>query len=540
MGVTRAAGDGLDVGVAAVVTHAPASRALHLAVFLFAILFVSSFDGMWSGKRYAYAADSASYIEMADSLYQQGHPRVTPWDYAEGSADQIPQRLFPPGYPLLVAAFIPVTGSARTAALLPGRLAAILMPVVLLALFAGALNARVLALLSMYVLLTPGVRGWQYLAYSDVSALLVSVLALGALARGLGLLASTRRPLLWCCLAGLAAGCAYGIRNAGIAVLAITAVMLMESLWRRWAWREALAVSAGIVPPLGALLLYNLRTFGQLQPYAMPPSQRAWFLNVVDWARASFTDAGVPWQVAEPLPHWIAPCVLAVALLVIATGFWKLHGDPRRRALLLLLGGYAAGGALLLIASRSRYEWGNTIDERNTLQYTWALAFALTLSVPIVFGAQWVARFGRAALAFMLLMFGMSVYDAWVVGTAPTEWWQELAADTQVINAARAPNIGFQASNQAVLFRIGAGQPVRNVEIGGDDRDLWRALSELRQHAAGRSAQFLLVCDQYTSGYSACGGEGVTGVPAPLCQLVREPSPRVVVCPVSADKNLTP
>jgi hypothetical protein len=522
----------LDIRTGAMVSSSGLNRRLRWGVFLFALLFVAGFDSMWTGKRYAYAADSASYLEMADSLYHEGRPLVTPWDASEGQADEIPQRLFPPGYPMMIAAFMPLTGDARTAALFPGRIAAICLPVLILSLFSGALREKSLALVAVYALLTPGVRGWQFLAYSDVTALAVSVLALGALARGLRLLGDTRRPMLWCAMAGFSAGSAYGIRNAGIAVLAITLVMLVESLWRRRAWRESLAVGLGAIGPLAALWVYNLRTFGQWQPYTMPPSNRAWFLNVVDWTRASFTDSGIPWQLAERLPRFVAPLTLGVVLILLILAFWRLRVDPRRRALFMLLAGYATGGAVLLILSRSRYEWGNTIDERNTLQYTWALAFAFVMAVPILCRPEIVRLLRRLGWVFLAMMGCMSVYDAWSVGTAPVEWWQKLSADPQVLQAARLPSPVYLASNRAVLFRISAGAHVRNVEIGGDDRELKRVLDHVRREAAGRPVRFLLVCDEYTEGYSACGGAPIEGVAAPVCPFVREPSPRVLACDV--------
>jgi Dolichyl-phosphate-mannose-protein mannosyltransferase len=513
------------------------SAAQRWAVFVFALLFVVGFDAMWSGKRYPYAADSASYIEMADTLYHEGHPRVTPWDFEEGKADRIPQKLFPPGYPLLIAAVMPMTGDARTAALIPGRLAAVLIPVLVVWLYAGALPPSVLALFAIYALMAPGVRGWQFLAYSDVPALAVSMLALGALARGLQLVVPARRPLAWCVLAGVAAGCAYVIRNAGIAVLAITAVMIGESLWRRRAWREAAAIVLGAAAPIGGLWAYNLTTFGRLQPYAMPASTRPWYLNVVDWTRATFTDAGVPWQWAEPLPHAVAPVVIGAALVLVAIAFFRLRSDPRRRALLLLTGGYAVGGGLLLVVSRSRYEWGNLIDERNTLQYTWALVFALLIAIPTLWRERGVRRWAWAGRVALAVIGCASAYDAWTVGRAPTEWWQDLASDAAVIAAARVPPGTLQASNQAVLFRIGAGAPVRNLEIGGTDRDLTAALQRIGREAEGRPAQLLLVCDQYTARYSACGGRPLPGVTAPVCHSVRRvPSP-VWLCPVPAQPS---
>jgi 4-amino-4-deoxy-L-arabinose transferase-like glycosyltransferase len=502
------------------------------AVFCFALLFVLSFDAMWTGKRYPYAADSASYVEMAQTLLQDGHPRVTPWDFAEGSADRIPQKLFPPGYPVLIAAASPLTGSVRTAALIPSRLAAVLIPVLILSLFAGAMPTRSLMLLSVYAILTPGVRGWQYAAYSDVPALAVSVLALGALARGLQLVGETRRPLWWCLLAGVAAGCAYAIRNAGIAVLAIAVVMLAEAIWRRRALREAGAVAFGAAAPLAALWAYNLSTFGRLQPYSMPASTRPWTANVADWAGATFTDMGIPWQIAEHLPRVVSMSVIAIIAAVLIAGFFSQRLEPRRRSLLLLVGGYALGGALLLILSRSRFEWGNFIDERNTLQYTWALIFALALALPAVVSERAGVVLARMARLAVLLVLLFAMVDAWRVGTAPAEPWQLLSADAAVVDAARVTDGTLLASNQAVLFRISAGAPVRNVEIGGDDRKLWRALEAIRSAAAGRPARLILVCDGYTKGYSACGGAEVPAVAPPDCVVIRSLPPRVLSCPV--------
>ncbi|MEI8259238.1 MAG: hypothetical protein WCJ30_26520 [Deltaproteobacteria bacterium] len=166
-----------------------------VAALVFGILFVWSYDALLAPVRYPYAADSASYIEMADTLAHEGRPRVTPWDLEFPDRDRIPQRLFPPGFALVVAAFLPLAGDAASAALWPGRLAAALLPVLLLLAFRGVLADRTLALVGALAHATPGVRGWQFLAYSDVTALAVALLALGALAHGLGLAgASAPRP----------------------------------------------------------------------------------------------------------------------------------------------------------------------------------------------------------------------------------------------------------------------------------------------------------------------------------------------------------
>ena len=75
---------------------------------------------------------------------------------------------------------------------------------------------------------------------------------------------------------------------------------------------------------------------------------------------------------------------------------------------------------------------------------------------------------------------------------------------------------------------------MRNFEIGGTDTELHAALQVVQHEASGRPAKLLLVCDQYTRGYSICGGAPVTGKPLPACALVRTLSPRVAVCPIDA------
>jgi hypothetical protein len=199
------------------------------------------------------------------------------------------------------------------------------------------------------------------------------------------------------------------------------------------------------------------------------------------------------------------------------------------------VGGYALGGAVLLILSRSRFEWGNFIDERNTLQYTWALIFALALALPAVVSERAGAVFARFARLAVVLVLGFALADAWRVGTAPTEPWQLLSSDSAVVAAAKVTDGTLLASNQAVLFRISAGAPVRNVEISGDDRNLWRALAAIRGAAAGRPARLILVCDGYTKGYSACGGAEVPAVTPPDCAVIRSAPPRVLSCPVPPD-----
>lgn len=510
--------------------HALDRRAL-FAALLFGVLFVAAYDGLLAHVRYPYAADSASYVEMADSLYREGRARVTPWDLDSPQQDAVPQRLFPPGFPLLVAAFIPLTGDAASAALWPSRLAAVLLPLTILLAFRGALGDRALVLVGCCALAGAGVRGWQFLAYSDVAALPFAVLALGLLARGLGLLRAgpwRAGPLF---VSGVLAGAAYGVRNAGIAVLAAAlAVLAIDALRERRA-RPALTWLLGAFGPLVALAAYNLATFGQLQPYTMPASARHWGLNLRDYALTQVIDLGLPWQMAERTPAMLALVLLGALAAALAWIAWRLRPVPRRQLLLLLLAGYAFGGGLLLVLSRSRFEWGGLIDVRNTLQYTWALllAVALGLREGAGEGSRVLGlRAGGLLLTFLVVTTATEVAS---VRRNGVEFWQVLDQDPVLREAPRRESAAtLLASNDAVLFRIGARRPVRQLEISGTDANFRGSLALLARTAAPREAVLFLVCDEYTHGYSACGGARVPGVAPPACEPLRTTLPRVFRC----------
>ena len=505
------------------------------AALLVGALVILCYDRVLATYRYPYSGDSASYIDMAESLLREGRLLVTPWDVDPGDVDAVPQPLFPPGYAVLIAALTPLAGGdVRRVALYPGRLAAALLPCLVVLLFYGAAGRGALAGVAALTLLSPGVRDWHFLAYSDVPALAIAIVALGALARGLGFLRPTPHALWWLFGAGLAAGVGYTVRNSGLAVLAVSVVALGFARVRALGPpRAALYWLAGAMPPLAALALYNLDVFGQLQPYDMPQSTRRWPANLGDYALAQLDDLGVP----EALLG--SSAVLALALLALlagalALGCWRLRRTPGRQGLLVLLGGYAAAGALLLVASRSRYEWGNFIDNRNVLQYSFAYALGAVVcaeSLPSGRMRRIAAGLGVLAIASLLVT---AARDLSAARGYQQETWLALSQDAAIMAVARAlPKDALVASNAALLFRLGVPRPVRELEVGGDDRSFLGSLAQLRR-AAGqrRPTAFLLVCDQWTVGFSACGAGPADVAIAPSCTPIRVRAPRVLLCAV--------
>jgi len=496
------------------------------------VLVVGGYDLALSHSRYAYSADSASYVEMAQTLVTTGSMRVTPWDVEPVAIDAIPQPLFPPGFALLIAAIARVTSGIASAALVPSRLSAALIPCLFVLLWRPAARAGVLLGLGLWVLLTPGVRQWHYLAYSDVTMLALAIAALGLLYRGLLQRPQRTRqdvgsPWLW---AGLLAGLCYAVRNAGLAVIAASLLTLAYAFCRQWVgWRAVTWWLTGLVGPVGGVLIYNLQTFAVLQPYLMPASTRAWQLNLVDYAREQLVDLG------SPLVH-SAALALGVMVLLFGLGgysWWRCRAargsDYAEHVLLTVTGSYGLCGAVLLVLSRSRYEWGTLIDARNVLQYSFVIALFLLSAVRTLLPA-W-ARTVALGGALTLLLFSatLATRDAVAAYHAPAEPWMVLSEDRALIaTIAAMPPEQLLASNAAPLLRLIAHKPVRQLDLVGEDGDLVAALRELSVVSHERRAVFFLVCDGMAQDFPMCQTQ--QGPPEAHCQSVRLDAPFVARC----------
>ena len=183
-----------------------------------------------------------------------------------------------------------------------------------------------------------------------------------------------------------------------------------------------------------------------------------------------------------------------------------------------------------VVVSRSRYEWGGLIDTRHALQYTFAL---LLVAVAVV---QSCAQSRRARIAATVLAgCGVASLAAVAASTAATEasqpeQMQLLVSDPAVMGPVRAlPADTWLVSNEAVLFRIEQGRAARQSDFGGDDPALLEHLDSLRARVRPRPVAFVLVCDEWTTGISACSDGDAARVALP-CTTLRARPPRVLLC----------
>ena len=504
----------------------PAARrpvgAWHALALLAGVLLVGGYDHLVGEARYAYSSDSASYLEMAQAMRDGRAPGVVPWGLELPDQDVMGQPLFPPGLPLLVALAAPFAGGAKAALALLPRLAAALLPLVLLVVFRGALGDGLLVLLGVAVLCTRGIAYWHYVGYSDVPGLVLAIAALGVAWQ-----AGEARDRRTALLAGLLAGLCYAVRNAGLgAIVAVLCYWVVE-IWReRRAWRPAAAWLTGLLPVVAALKLYNLVEFGTPSPYLMPASTRGFMTNLADWVSAQVGDLRLRAADATALPHGVALLVLVAVGGVCLVGWWRLRASPATR-LARLLAVYVAAGGAMTVLSRTLYEWGGFIDDRHALQYSFALLLTILIGIEAGSGQRY-RRLAGTLLAGLTVWLSAGAVEAALIEREEPEELARLAADPGFIGAVHAlPPETWIASDSAALLRIETSRRVRQSDFGGDDADLAAHLAELARRVAPRPVAFVLVCDRWTRHLSACNADGI---PAAPCALLRSAPPRAAMC----------
>ena len=354
----------------------PAPVAALIAALIFGAAVVALYAGFYSRVFYPFNPDSASYIEAARSLLAgNGLLMAVPYGWA---AEMQVLRLWPPGYPLLIAFGSLLGLEPAEAALWLTRGALALLPA---AIFwavrpaTGTVAALAAAALSSTSL---GLVANAHIASTDAILALLAALSFGALLRGL-----TGRPR-YLALAGFAAGLAVTMRNAALAlVLAEGATLLVMAGARGWRslLRQGALVAAGAAPAVLPLLLWNWLAFGTLTAYAMPPSTRPWLDNLHDAIFALAYGFLPMFRIADlAATHAMLTAsglVIALALLVWMTR----RAAPEHRILMLFAACYVLLGTAMLVVARSRYEWGELISYRHLSQHDVWLAIAIMAGV---------------------------------------------------------------------------------------------------------------------------------------------------------------
>lgn len=169
-------------------------------------------DESFSRIAYAFTPDSAVYIESARHLREgRGFPRAYLWEPSPVSESPPLNRAFPPGYSLAIASLALLGVDEPSAAVAIGRTSAFLAPIVLFLLFRCLVPEGVMFALALSVALSPGFVQGHFRALADFPYLLLAIASIGLFA--------TRDGVRSAVLSGALAGCAYWLRNVGIALL---------------------------------------------------------------------------------------------------------------------------------------------------------------------------------------------------------------------------------------------------------------------------------------------------------------------------------
>lgn len=338
---------------------------------------------------YLYRDPDTSYFLEAARNFLSGHGLVVSAELADWARATVPLSLWPPGYPITIAIGAKLLG-VDPLWLAPKIvwLSWTLLPAALLFVLRPVLSSRSVHVISVIVMLSPGVigNGWQ--AMTDVPFLLLTLISFGLFFRGTE---TGARPLVLL-MSGLFCALAYSYRNVGLAsFIAIGGTYVLLVLLRLVSFRAAFSRltwwAAGASLIVIPLLARNLTVFGSLQPYAMPPSQVGVGKNIRDYAASTLSDIfAVRVYMYQAIENNAICLALAFAILLLAwvtrknlVRVWSdLPASAQERFAILLA--YVVAGISVVIVARSTYEWGEFIGTRHVLQYDWVLfAFSAVL-----------------------------------------------------------------------------------------------------------------------------------------------------------------
>jgi hypothetical protein len=337
---------------------------------------------------FPFSPDSASYFEQARSLVNEGTALVTPYGLEE--LGKAPTALFPIGYPLVLSSFQYIGIDARETSVALSWFSSIVLPFVLYLSFRGALGhlyALVVAALSVS---SPGFLSHSVMGLTDVFSLLLASISVGLI------LNSNSRLLV--VIAGLLAGAAYSVRNAHAALL-VSFVVYFMTIWltdkhnRREVTSSVIIFSIGAAAIVIPLIIRNIVVFGSINPYQMEPSTIGIFENIRTYLQEFIYDVTGHRELGRAAA-WSRPGLSAIVTMFFLVAWRALsswgHLNIKQRRTLLLCSIYSFVGACVVIVARSRYQWGEPINVRHTLQYT--PFFLATIVLFISFSATSVSQ----------------------------------------------------------------------------------------------------------------------------------------------------
>lgn len=484
---------------------------LYASLFVAGAVLVSIYTSVIAPLIYPFiTGDSSQYLEAARNVKAGAGLMVTA-KLQQYDTDLVPLRIFPPGYPLVIAIVSYLGLPVASAALWVSRLSWMIAPVATVFCLRNFLGTHVAIMCGLLVVASPGLAHVGLRAMSDATFLVITLFGFGLLVRSV----RSQTPDRLVVVSGLLAGVGYAFRNAGTAVLvaglaSLAAAAITGVLGPRGALRRALVWLGGALLVVGPLWIRNVTVFGRLQPYTMPPSELGLLRNARSFLGSLLMDVTSARFVAEIAWDYRRLLVLAPLMVLGFAVGWKYRWpgwrpEVRFTAVLLVL--YLTAGSCMVVLARTIYRWGEPITERFVIQYSWtvlALVFALLggeglrrgsktwMTTVVVFVALLI---GRGAHLAELVQREAAVQEALAtpgdlatrVGRLPQRRVDILqgvfAKDEVILNLVRElPAGAFLASNFADVFRIETERRVRDLPLL--TRERWASAETLLEEVA--------------------------------------------------------
>lgn len=380
---------------------------------------------------FPFSPDSANYIEQARSLIQNGLTFSIPSGI--NGMDKTPSPLFPIGFPIILAFFSIFGFDAQEASIAVGWLSAALFPALLYICFQKQIGPLYAAILAGLSALSPGVLTYAPMGLTDIFSLILAVGAIG--------LVLNSRSTTFFFVGGVVAGLAYAVRNAHIALLAALAVYFLY-LWvsnpaqRTQTIKQATVFAVGASLIILPLLLRNLMIFGALNPYEMPLSTVSAVHNIRVYIQEFVYDLTALRSLGIFVGWSTQGLVFLLALVIGVSGMlmivWRGQLTEKKKKTIFLCATYSIIGTCVVIAARSRYEWGEMINIRHTLQYTPFFLAALLAAIP---SANSDAALSFARKTGLTLVFFLGIFHTLYAHKLGAEYQQSMRRSLDAMNA---------------------------------------------------------------------------------------------------------
>jgi 4-amino-4-deoxy-L-arabinose transferase-like glycosyltransferase len=351
-------------------------------------------------------SDSAYYIDCARSIVD-GRGFLVRNLFSLAPQEWEPIRLWPPGYPILIAGFLRLGLSPYHAGLAVAAGSATIAALLITYLSVRTFSLSVGLVLATLVISTPSFVAIGTTCWSEAPYLVLVLLSLLCMVRATK---DAGISPFWAWFAGFSGGLAWCVRNVGVAVFAASGCYLIGCFLHSRARanvRGAVLWLVGWIGGSGWLVYWTLRTFGRLKPYDMPPSERPLLVNVRDTYHALATELAGARVIGDALTHRYAALMLGTgALLLLA--IWlrgkscrELRSFLYEKRPLLLFGALALFHLGTVIAARTVYRWGEPINARYLSTICWVFWFFL---VQIGIGLCSWAGLRRRAVTLLLVL----------------------------------------------------------------------------------------------------------------------------------------